>query len=514
MFGKRRNGGGEIVAVPGELSKPLPSADWPMDDEVLVNFGGNPKIRENDFCLSHAFTGVQIFGATGSGKTSASIKTLAKSYLRAGMGGLVLTAKTDELEEWIKLTEKCGRLDDLISFSPKNEFRFNFMHYEMQRSGSAAGQTENLVNLFCNVVEVAERKTGGAGGDAYWQRTLKQLLRNAIDLAIIAADNVDLSTIYKIVSSAPKNLDQLNDEKWQGKSFCMELLLKGEEAEKNIRQKSDFELVTSYWLEEFPSLANETRSSIVSIFTSMADGFLRGTMRELFCTGLNISPEDCFDGKIIVVNLPVKEWNELGQFAQVLFKFVWQRAVERRIPPGLSREERQKQIRPLFLCADESHFFANSYDAQFQSTARSSRCCTIYATQNLPSYITAFGGVQGRQEAESFVGNLQTKIFHANGDPATNQWAADSISKKWQTRFRSGMSQNLSAKQEQGISINAGGISSMEFAVPPYEFTLLRTGGPEFEFMVDAIIFQAGRSFLAADGEAQNFTRHSFDQRN
>ena len=512
MLGKGKKDGGEIVPAPGHIVAAQHPGEWPLDDEVLTSFGSDPKIRENDFCLSHAFTGVQIFGATGSGKTSASIKTLVKSYLRAGMGGLVLTAKTDELEEWIRLAEETGRQDDLLSFSPKNEYRFDFMRYELGRKGAGAGQTENLVNLFCNVIEVAERKGGQSGNDAYWQRTLKQLLRNAIDLAIIAANDVDLATIHKIVSSAPKSLDQLEDEKWQKLSVCNLLLLAAEGSEKSDRQKKDFELVKAYWTEEFPGLANETRSSIVSIFTSMADGFLRGTMRELFCTDLNIRPEDSFDGKIIVVNLPVKEWNELGQFAQVLFKFIWQRAVERRIPPGLSREERQKQIRPLFLCADESHFFANSYDAQFQSTARSSRCCTIYATQNLPSYISAFGGYQGKVEAESFVGNLQTKIFHANGDPTTNQWAADSISKKLQVRFRSGMSQALGDRQNQGMSLNAGGSSMMEYAVPPYDFTLLRTGGHEYEFTVDAIIFQAGRSWLT-EGEAQNFIRHSFDQK-
>jgi hypothetical protein len=512
MFGIGNRKQHELIPSSRNISSSNQPNGWPMDDEPLVNFGSNPKLAENDFCLSHAFTGVQIFGATGSGKTSASIKALMKSYLRAGMGGLVLTAKTDELEEWIKLAGETGRLDDLISFSPKNDYRFDFMRYEMQRSGDGAGQTENLVSLFCSVVEVAERKGGQSGNDAYWQRTLKQLLRNAIDLAIIAADDVDLATIHKIISSAPKSLEQIKDKDWQASSICSLLLSAAEAKDKNGSQESDFELVKAYWTEEFPSLANETRSSIMSIFTSMADGFLRGTMRELFCTDLNITPEDSFEGKIIVVNLPVKEWNELGQFAQVLFKFIWQRAVERRIPPGLSREERQQQIRPLFLCADESHFFANSYDAQFQSTARSSRCCTVYATQNMPSYISSFGGAQGKVEAEAFVGNLQTKIFHANGDPTTNSWASESISKKLQTRTQSGMSQRLSKVPSAGMNLSASSSVVMDYAVPPYDFTLLRTGGHEYDFTVDAVIFQAGRSWLV-DGEPQNFTRHNFDQR-
>lgn len=509
MFGKGKKSGTELARIKsrGKLTQ-----EWPLDQNKLLTFGENPKQQENDFCLSHAFTGVQVFGATGSGKTSASLNALARSYLSAKMGGLVLTAKSDELDSWVELAEETGRLEDLISFSAKNDFCFNFMRYEMQRHGEAAGQTENLVALFCSVLEVAERRGNGQGGsDPFWQRTLKQLLRNAIDLAIIAADDVDLSTIFRIITSAPKTKEHLADEKWQNESVCMVLLSVAEEKQKTKRQEGDFELVKSYWLDEFPNLADDTRSSIVTTFTSMADCFLRGTIRELFCTDLNITPEDTFDGKIIVVNLPVKEWNELGQFAQALFKYIWQRAVERRVPSDLSREERQQQIRPVFLFADESHFFANSYDAQFQSTARSSRCCTVYATQSMPSYIAAFGGQQGKVEADAFVGNLQTKIFHANGDPTTNKWAADSISQVHKVRAQSGISQRFAKTGDSGMHLNSGGTIVLEHAVPPYEFTLLRTGGIEYDLKVDSIIFQAGRSWLT-NGETQNFVRHTFTQ--
>ena len=245
----------------------------------------------------------------------------------------------------------------------------------------------------------------------------------------------------------------------------------------------------------------------------MADCFLRGMLRNLFCTDLNFGPEDSFKGKIIILNLPVKEFNELGQFAQVLFKFIWQRAVERRIPPGTSRDVAQESARPVFLWADESQFFVNSYDALFQSTARSSRACTVYLTQNLPSYHSAFGGHNARSDAESFLGNLQTKIFHANGDPVTNNWAADSIGKTRQATFYGGLSEALA--KGSALSQNAGGSMVVEYVVQPQEFTMLRTGGPESEFVVDSIIFQGGRRWVGLKkGEpvTQNYFRAHFPQ--
>ncbi len=345
----------------------------------------------------------------------------------------------------------------------------------------------------------------------------KQLLRNAIDLAVIAAGDLDLPSLYRIVTSAPRTAAEAEDIKWQTESVCFRLIgIAEKEAEKRNRQ-SDFELTRDYWLREFPSLANETRSVIVSTFTSMADCFLRGMLRNLFCTDTNFRPEDTFDGKIIVLNLPVKEHNELGQFAQVLFKYVWQRAVERRIPPGIDRAAAQATIRPVFLWADESQFFVNSYDALFQSTARSSRACTVYLTQNLPSYFAVFSGANSRSEVEAFVGNLQTKIFHANGDPTTNNWAADSIGRTRQMQYYGGTSETLGRAfgAPGGSNQSAGGSQVVEYLVQPQEFTMLRTGGEECGFQVDGIVFQGGRRWLEHEKnqpKTRNFIRQVFTQ--
>ena len=496
--------------------------DWPDNNEALLELGSavdRTHRPENFWCLNDAFQGVQVFGGTGSGKSTGSGQAIARAFLDANLGGLVLTAKTDELAAWQGYADDAGRGTDLLIVDESAKCRFNFLGYELKREGAGAGHTENLVNLFASVLEASERKHGGGGGnDSYWQRTLKQLLRNAIDLAVIAADDLDLPSLYRIVTSAPRTAAEAEDAKWRADSVCYGLIGVAEEQAKKKQREADFELARDYWLKEFPGLAIETRSVIVSTFTSMADCFLRGMMRSLFCTDTNFRPEDTFAGKIIILNLPVKEYNELGLFAQVLFKFVWQRAVERRILPGISRADAQVSIRPVFLWADESQFFVNSYDALFQSTARSSRACTVYLTQNLPSYFAVFSGANSRSEVEAFVGNLQTKIFHANGDPTTNNWAADSIGRTRQMQYYGGMSESAARGFGQGGGSNqsAGGSQVVEYLVQPQEFTLLRTGGEECDLQVDGIIFQGGRRWLVPGKDqpkTQNHLRHVFTQR-
>jgi type IV secretory pathway TraG/TraD family ATPase VirD4 len=498
---------------------PKPERDWYENNMGLIKFSADGKtfLPENYWSLNDAFQGVQILGGTGSGKSSGSGHAIARAFLKANLGGLVLTAKTDEVFAWKKYAKATGRLDDLLIIDAEAKNCFNFLSYELHRPGAGAGHTENLVNLFCSVLETSERRHGqGSGGDAYWQRTLKQLLRNAIDLAVISADDLDLPSLYRIINSAPRTLAEAIDPNWQANSVCHRLLEVAEDKAKEKDRESDLDLTRDYWLREFPSLAEETRSVIVSTFTSMADCFLRGMLRKLFCTRLDFKPEDTFDGKIIILNLPVKEHNELGQFAQVLFKYVWQRAVERRIPPLITPEEAEQTIRPVFLWADESQFFANSYDALFQSTARSSRACTVYLTQNLPSYFAAFGGANSRAEVEAFIGNLQTKIFHANGDPTTNNWAADSVGKTRQMRYSGSLSEQLSRGQgNPGVNQSAGGSEIVEYLVQPQEFTMLRTGGEESEMQVDGIIFQGGRRWVLPGKEprkVQNHIRHVFPQ--
>ncbi len=142
---------------------PAPEKDWPDNDEALLELGseaGGNKRPENFWCLNDAFQGVQVFGGTGSGKSTGSGQALARTFLDANMGGLVLTAKSDELSAWEKYAKATGRGTDLLVVDESAKCRFNFLSYELNRRGAGAGHTENLVNLFSSVLEAAERKSG------------------------------------------------------------------------------------------------------------------------------------------------------------------------------------------------------------------------------------------------------------------------------------------------------------------------------------------------------------------
>ena len=96
---------------------------------------------------------------------------------------------------------RAGKKSMLI-FDASGEWRFPFLQYEVGRKGEGAGYTENLVRLFTTVQEAMERGQSGGGSDPYWQRAMQQLMRNAIDLCMIARGEVSIPLLVDIVASS------------------------------------------------------------------------------------------------------------------------------------------------------------------------------------------------------------------------------------------------------------------------------------------------------------------------
>jgi len=475
---------------------------WPFSRKSNRNDRWNPErplvrwSRREAWSLRDAWNGTLILGATGSGKTSGSGQMIAEAFLN-GFGGLVLTSKPDERDLWISYCRRTGRLSDLVVFGLDQPWRFNFIAHAMSRSSGGAGLTENVVNLLSTVLELGDRNSGQGSGrqdEAYWRRANRQLCRNLVDLLALSGGRITIPDLYRLVVSAPTSREQIASDDWKRNSFCFHSLAEADKRPKTPRERRDLETVADYFLVEYPNLSDKTRSVIVSTFTSMIDVLNRGILRELFCTETNLTPDAVEDGKIILIDLPVKEYAEVGQFAQVIWKYVFMRSIERR--------DIRLSPRPVFLWADEAQNFLTSYDFQFATTCRSARVATVLLSQNVSNFFAVLGGEQaGKAQADSLFGNLNTKIFHANGDPVTNEWAATLIGRTRQFFVNANNSYQPDDWMASGSwsrpepHTSAGVSESYEYEVQPSVFTTLRTGGPENQCNVDAIVVQNGRTF-------------------
>lgn len=458
--------------------------------------------------LQLLFEGVAIFGGTGAGKTSSSGRAIAKLLLRAGAGGVVFTTKADDLDVWVRNyaagTGRDPRQDFVVVgtekphpesiwptdiLGPRRVYRFNVLQEEYRRSG---GLSPNITNML--LATMSHGASAVSWSDPYWENALRQLLNNAIELAARASElskgvaEIQLADLLAIVQSAAQSVGELGTKRFrQGRCFSALSIIDSRRDQVDMAVYWDVLLTSAYWLREFPALSERVRSIIVSTLTSKTDALLRSPLRELLFgeSDPQAAPINCFEPdpvtgrpKIIIVDLPLKLYGEVGRDAQVLYKLAWQKEADRR---AKRLREGQGSATPAFLWADEAHHFLTKADALFQSTARSARVGTVYLTQNLPGMFAALG----EHATYALLGSLQTKVFHTNGDAETNHWAERVIG----TAHAPTQSINV------GFSGSREGMSgsfqeSREPVVPAIRFTRLRKAAPTQTS--EAIVFHPG----------------------
>ncbi|RAJ89904.1 TraM-binding TraD/TraG-like protein [Larkinella arboricola] len=465
---------------------------------------------QNDWWrVRHAVEGVQIFGGIGSGKTTGSGKAIAHSFLRNGFGGLVLCTKPGEADLWQGYAKKTGREKDFIFFKEKDRWKFNFLNYEINREGRGANQTINITELFITIFKMGQRISGSNAheSESFWENALKRCLNRTIDLLKLAKEEVTVYNMVKLINHSPEGIDAYNhlveisdDDKkiqeWAHVNYCIKCLNNAIE-NVQVNEQPIFDLVYSYFLKEFATIDPRTRNSIKESFLGYCEPFLIGILKDHFSQETTILPEDTFNGKVIVLDFPVKDYLVAGLYAQSIFKHLWQQAVERR--------KVTKETLPVFLWVDESQYFVNEYDTIFQTTARSSKACTVFLTQNISNYYSQMGGAQISAKVDSLLGNLSTKIFHGNNDAVTNEWASRLIG---QTIIAlEGGSQQ---KTMFDINTTYGKSFSKQLMhqILPVEFTNLASGGEYFNYFVEAFITTRGITW----SDNNNFWKATFEQ--
>ena len=481
-------------------------------DASLIEF--TDKSGTSSFSTREAVEGVQIFGGIGSGKTSGSGRMLALKYLQHNFGGLVLTVKPDEKEMWQDYCRQTNRLDDLVIIEPGGQQYFNFMEYESIHACKDQSITENLVQVLKTVIRASEEKSGGKTDDPFWETAQDMLIYNTIDLIKLAYGSVSVQVMYDIVLSAPKkSTASSTDEEESNRKNAFDQAFTAaqkfvlsridaweasllpdtlDQIERNgnfeweilqaVPESRILKSVDQFFLEHFRNLSEKTRSIVEFSFSGFLFRLLKDPVYSLFCNKPStVLPDDCLEGKIILLNLPVKLYHKVGRDSQIMFKYIWQRAMEKR--------NVHHNNRPVFLWADEAQNFLHEYDAEYQATARSSRIATVYISQNLPNYHASMGGLKSEYKVKSFLGTLATKIFHANADIETNKYASELIGEAY--------TEDVSRTATAAGSFSSSSTKSykLEKMVRPEEITGLKTGGPVLNFIVEGYMHRQGRTF-------------------
>jgi hypothetical protein len=464
------------------------------------------------FDVAAAKTGVAMLGATGSGKTSGPAKHLAWGYLGHGFGGLVLCAKPEEARQWQEWAAQTGRSADIIELNASGQYRYNFLAAEAARQSEGGGLTLNITALLSEVAGAVSRGTGsaedGGSGEKFWSDALTHLLTNLIDLCVLSRQAVTLPRLRELATSAPLTMEQAGSETFRKNSDCCKAIM---EAVK-LAQGDEFTLVNvkecaAYFLQEWPGLSDKTRSIVQLTLSMLMRPFLTKPLYRIFSTDTNFSPEDAFDGKIIIVNLPVQTFKNAGIFSGILMKYVMQLAIMRRSEPGDGT-----YLRPVFIWSDEAQNFISDFDYTFQAVARSAGGCTCYIFQNRDTLLARLGN---EHKVDSLLANLQAKFFCQNTGN-TNEWASGLLGERWTSQISTSF--NTNSPDQQGNRSTSGGASTNQqkrHYIEAAEFSTLARGGPQNGYQVQCIVYNGGKLFSDPRGSAEllPFALLTFNQR-
>jgi hypothetical protein len=472
------------------------------------------------------------FGGIGSGKSSGLGRMCAGAYLRAGFGGLVTIVKPGDIDVWRRYCAEHGRAASLVLFD-ENEC-FNFLDYELSRQGMNGIGT--VVECLMRILEAAKRASPTAsqrGGEPFWEDATRQMFRRTVPPIYAAQGKANISDIIDFINSAPTSIEEMASKDWQRTAFMKKVIDAAATQPRVPIDAQALEDTFRYWTSEFPRIPDKTRGNIVISATTVLDRFRHGRLQRAFCGKTTIVPEMSFHGAVTLLAMPTATYNEDGVIAQVLFKYMWQRAVLTR-----NSLEQKHRERPLFLFCDEAQETVSN-DGEFLGLCRDSKCCVLFMTQSLPAYFSKIGGDNPRDAAMNLVGKFMTHVYFSNACAETNEYAARTIGKVIKRRANYSAGENRSTSygmnygegdnrgsstvwgqgifgstttnngrsdnwgenrgRSSGTSVNRGYSESMEYAIEPGDFArCFKTGGAANNYEVTGLWFRAGEIFRAS----------------
>jgi hypothetical protein len=514
--------------------KPLPPYDLADHIPIIKLFHKNSK-QTDVITIKETFTGVHIFGATGSGKTSGSGNTFARAMLYNGYGGAVFTVKDDEVNTWMGQGRRtgeytghikaAGRDGQAIIFREDSSYTFN--PFEYLKRFPKLYKLDFLVQLVGEIYRINKRAQGknpGGSKNEFWDDIRDEAIRIAIALLMVSEEKINLLQIADIIDTMPCTIEAAElyfkakkeksdyefmawlDHEDRYALFCYYKALK--RPNKTSNDEARLRDVRRYIFHEFPEMHENYKGTIKVSFKNMVSPFKDrdGILFKHFTSGVSeeVCPERCYqDGAVIILDFPTEIHEASGRMIQNVYRMIWQKVMMNRNVRDPEREDYNR--RPVFFWMDECSKMVIPRDGDFFSKCRSKRVASVLINQNIKSYYAKLTGLNGSKvETDSFLDNLLIHVVH-KVDAATAKWAADRIGKEEIEVYSS------------SIQVDDGRLSSssrdqLKYICPPVDFINLKPGGPENDLFTEAIIIvnnplQGGRHFAHIEFDQTNMDK-------
>ena len=462
------------------------------------------------------YTGIAIFGAIGSGKTSCCMYPFAEQLLgyraqdqEKRIGALILEVKGDFCHKVKRILETYGRGEDYVEVSLESEYRYNPLYNDLDAYTLAYGIASLLNNLF------------GRSKEPFWQQAYTNLVKFIILLHKVLYGYVTLFDVYQgainpdLLEQKIKEGERLAQAQYLSISFdefmsdrelenypfecdpetnrmkapftdelrCQlekvniryELLAEpsapGAGPAWNEERLQQFAAVKRWFYQDWLRIEPRLRTSIVegiSVFLSLFDD--NPQVKRIFCP-----PKEVYDpvlnkdgrygkalpplselmekGIVCALNFPVAANPGLAKTIGALMKQDFQRAVMNRIPQ-MERHPKRHWREVLFLC-DEYQSFATV--GENDPSGDEKFFALSRQARCIPVVAThSISSLRSTLPGESWRTLLQTfrtKIFLALSDDFSARTASDLCGKEEQLKLNYSISET---GQDAGVSVLTG----------------------------------------------------------
>lgn len=436
--------------------------------------------------------GVSIIADSGSGKSSGVIFPLVRSIHAKRASVVHITVKPDDTDKYRRLAEESGR-SDVHVFSIDG--RFNPLAYEQSTSTRGHGLIENLTQLA--LLPLRRQQRHGGSGDAFWKSDAERYVRHLVTIFTLAGTPLSFRLLNECLLNLPEEPEDINSQSWRDSCPAFAALSAAERMPLTAAQRGDLENAAEFLLRTAPSMPSRTRASTVATITSALDPFVRGEVGQIINAGTSTwTPDEILTRPgVVILDLPIQTWGEVGATVQRLLLSSIQRAILRR--------DMSTARHPVALVLDEyQEFLDPKDDPAFMRTARDRRAFCIVATQCVGNIRDACGEARDPQAAaEAILGLPSVKFFGATTDPATLKYASEVFTHTLQPRISFGNSQSTGGAKQPGAGNGSGRNTNisrdLQPDVPHHEFVRLRRGGPGNAWQVEVFCSVSGRIWRA-----------------
>lgn len=352
-----------------------------------------------------------ITGTIGSGKTSSAMYPFTKQLIEFNhnhpnkkIGMLILDVKGNFYQQVKKYAKQYQLEKDLIIIELKSKIYYNPLHKPNLKPQVLANRLKNILLLF------SENNT-----ESYWLDKAEEILTECIKLCRLYNNNyVTFLELHKLITIPNYYKEKIT-------------ILRNLFISSKLSQSQIYELNSSldFFQKEFENLDSRTKGILISEITRITNPFVSDyDVMSTFCSPIEKLSFTGFSeviqqGKIIVLNMNISEYNSLSKIIAAYLKLDFQTEI-------ISNLSNSSSKTTAFIC-DEYDKYVTKSDAEFFSLSREAKCINIVSTQ---SYSSLKATLKEESQVKVITQNLINKIWFRTDDIFTIEEAQKQLGKE------------------------------------------------------------------------------------